>query len=301
MLCNFERPHMRAFHCSWFAFFVAFFVWFAVTPLIPEIQDSLGLTKEDIWTSNIANVGGTVFMRFLLGPLCDTIGPRVLFAFILVISAIPTACLGFVNSARGFSILRVFIGLAGGSFVMCQYWTSRMFTKEIVATANGLAGGWGNLGAGVTQLLVGTALFPMFTQIFKNTANPEENAWRTVSIIPAIGSILTAVLIYKVSDDTPKGNYSELKQNGSFGNPSAFKSFWKGMYNFNTWILFIQYGCCFGVELTMNSAAAAYFHDRYRLTTDEAAAIASIFGWMNLFARGLGGWFSDIMNMKCKQ
>ncbi|KAL3934542.1 MAG: hypothetical protein SGBAC_009769 [Bacillariaceae sp.] len=173
-----------------------------------------------------------------------------------------------------------------------------MFTKEIVATANGLAAGWGNLGAGITQLLVGTALLPLFQEIFKGTENPEENAWRTVCIVPAVCSLFAAVLVYKVSDDTPKGNFSELKKNGSMGEPSAVQSFRKGFYNVNTWLLFIQYGCCFGAELTMNSAAAAYFHDRYRLTTEEAAAIASIFGWMNLFARGLGGWLSDIMNMK---
>jgi len=291
---------MRAFHCSWFAFFIAFFVWFAITPLIPEIQDSLGLSNEEIWTSNIANVTGTIFMRFLLGPLCDTMGPRILFTMVLAVSAIPTACIGFVNSATGLTVIRLFIGLAGGTFVMCQYWTSKMFTKEIVATANGLVGGWGNLGAGITQLLVGTALFPLFKEIFKGTENPAENAWRTVCIVPAIFALMTAILIYKVSDDTPKGNYHELKKNGAMGEPSAVQSFRKGFYNVNTWLLFIQYGCCFGVELTMNSAAAKYFHDRYRLTTDESAAIASIFGWMNLFARGLGGWLSDIMNMKCK-
>lgn len=26
---------------------------------------------------------------------------------------------------------------------MCQYWSSRMFTKEVVGTANALCGGWG--------------------------------------------------------------------------------------------------------------------------------------------------------------
>ena len=119
-------------------------------------------------------------------------------------------------------------------------------------------------------------------------------------IVPALCALVTGIVIYKVSDDTPKGNYEELKKNGSMGEPSAIQSFRKGFYNVNTWLLFIQYGCCFGVELTMNSAAAAYFHDKYRLTADESTAIASIFGWMNLFARGLGGWLSDIMNMKCK-
>ena len=64
------------------------------------------------------------------------------------------------------------------------------------------------------------------------------------------------------------------------------------------WFLFVQYACCFGVELTMNNAAALYFVDQFDQTTESAAAIASIFGWMNLFARGLGGYCSDKANAK---
>ncbi len=49
----------------------------------------------------------------------------------------------------------------------------------------------------------------------------------------------------------------------------------------------------------MNNASASYFKSTFSLNTESAAAIASIFGWMNLFARGLGGYVSDIMNAKC--
>lgn len=79
---------------------------------------------------------------------------------------------------------------------------------------------------------------------------------------------------------------------------SASASFRKGAVNLNTWLLYIQYGCCFGVELTMNNAAATYFAENFGLTTSTAAAIASIFGFMNIFARGLGGYCSDKMNEK---
>jgi len=143
---------MRAFHCSWWGFFVAFFIWFAIAPLLSEIRTTLGLTKEEIWTSSIVGVAGTIFMRFLLGPLCDKFGARTLMAIILCMASIPTACTGAVNSATGLAVLRLFIGIAGGTFVMCQYWTTRMFTKEVAGAANALVGGWGNLGGGVTYV-----------------------------------------------------------------------------------------------------------------------------------------------------
>lgn len=296
LLCSFARPHMRAFHCSWWAFFVAFFIWFAIGPLLGEIRDDLDLTKQQIWTSSIAGVGGTIAMRLILGPLCDVYGARTLFCAVLCIASIPTACTGLVNSADGLVILRLFIGIAGGSFVMCQYWTSRFFTKEVVGTANALVGGWGNLGAGVTQLVMGSIMFPLFKLMFNGDS---ELAWRTVCILPAIVAFATGVIVYRISDDSPAGNYSELKQHGAFRTDLTALSSWRaGFWNKNSWLLFIQYACCFGVELTMNNAAALYFRDEFGQSTEAAAAIASIFGWLNLFARGLGGFVSDSCNYK---
>ena len=98
-LCNFSRPHMRAFHCSWWCFFVAFFIWFAIAPLLPEIKNTLGLTKQEIWTSNICSVLGTIFMRFINGPLCDKYGARILMGVLLMGASIPCACTGAVNTA----------------------------------------------------------------------------------------------------------------------------------------------------------------------------------------------------------
>merc|ERR1712232_103594 len=211
-------------------------------------------------------------------------------AIILCAASIPTACTGLVNTAWGLAILRLFIGAAGGTFVMCQYWSSRMFTKEVVGFANSIVGGWGNLGGGVTQIVMGSALFPLFKIFYAGDA---EKAWRTVCVVPAVVSFTWGFIMMKISDDAPKGNYAELKKAGEMPEVSAGASFRSGALNLNTWILFIQYACCFGVELTMNNAAALYFHGRFGASTEVAAAIASIFGWMNLFARGLGGFSSD--------
>jgi NNP family nitrate/nitrite transporter-like MFS transporter len=79
---------------------------------------------------------------------------------------------------------------------------------------------------------------------------------------------------------------------------SAANSFRSEALNVNTWLLFVQYACCFGVELTMNNAVALYFREEFGQTTESAAAIALIFGWMNLFAHGLGGFISDMLNAR---
>ena len=171
-----------------------------------------------------------------------------------------------------------------------------MFAKEVVGTANALVGGWGNLGGGITQLVMGSALFPLFKNVAFRELETEAasiRAWRSVCIIPAIIAAISGIVTYFISDDAPKGNYSELKRQGKMKEVSATRSFRSGSMDLNTWILFFQYACCFGVELTMNNAATLYFVDEFRLSTEKAAAIASIFGWMNVFARGLGGYCSD--------
>jgi MFS transporter, NNP family, nitrate/nitrite transporter len=295
-LCNLSRPHMRAFHFAWFGFFIAFFIWFSIAPLLSEVKKTLKLDKQQLWTSNIIGVAGTIFMRFLLDPMCDKYGPCILFAGILMFASIPTAMTGLVQNASQLYILRMFIGSAGATFVMCQYWCSRMFAKEVVGTANALAGGWGNLGGGVTQLVMGSLLFPLFKSVIYDDDDAEK-AWCTVCVIPAVVAFSTGVCLYCFSEESPKGNYGAMKS-GLMAEVSAAGSFRTGALNLNTWVLFIQYACCFGVELTMNNAAAIYFKEVFGQTTESAAAIASLFGWMNLFACGLGGFFSDKMNAR---
>ena len=141
---------------------------------------------------------------------------------------------------------------------------------------------------------MGSVLFPLF----KTGGMSAEKAWRTVCIVPACVGFIMGIITVKNSDDCPKGNYADLKKHGSMAEIYAAASFRTGAFNINTWLLFIQYGCSFGVELTMNNAAAMYFATKFDLTTEKAAAIASLFGWMNLFARGVGGYCSDKANAK---
>jgi MFS transporter, NNP family, nitrate/nitrite transporter len=289
LLLNFSRPHMRAFHCSWWSFFVAFFIWFNIAPLIPYIKESLDLSRKEIWTANMAGLGGTVISRLVLGALCDKYGARTLMSMVLCVSSIPTAMTGLIDSATGLVVLRGFIGLAGGSEAMCQFWMTEMFTQGISGTAIGISSGFGNMGGALTQLVIGGILTPLVTKMADGN---RETAWRTVSIIPAAVAFATGIFIYCVSDDTPKGKLTARRVKGS--HPAS--TFISGSSSLACWMLFIQYGCSLGVELTMYSAGIEFFEQRFGQSPDSAYAFSSIFGWMAFFGRGMGGYLSDEMH-----
>jgi NNP family nitrate/nitrite transporter-like MFS transporter len=64
------------------------------------------------------------------------------------------------------------------------------------------------------------------------------------------------------------------------------------------WTLFVVYGACLGIELTINNIAALYFHDYFDLGLATAGLVASLFGLMNIFARTLGGIVGDRCGLK---
>ena len=75
-------------------------------------------------------------------------------------------------------------------------------------------------------------------------------------------------------------------------------SFGMAARDYRVWALFVIYGACFGVELTINNIAALYYYDRFELNLATAGIIAGLFGLMNIFARTLGGVFGDKMGIR---
>ena len=153
---------------------------------------------------------------------------------------------------------------------------------------------------------MGSALFPLFKIFFKSEDDDDPNdgdnsselAWRTVFVVPAVVSLVVSFVIVFFCDDSPKGAYRERVRQQEIMVVSPIASLCAAGQNWNVWVLLIQYACCFGVEVTMTNATALYFRDEFGQTTVSAAAIASVFGFMNLFARGAGGFISDMFNAK---
>jgi NNP family nitrate/nitrite transporter-like MFS transporter len=290
-LFTLSTPQMRAFHLSWLAFFVCFFAWFAVAPLMPVIKGDLGLSKDQIANINIAAVGITILVRLIVGPLCDKYGPRLTYTALLALGALPVMGIGLANSYATFLCARLAIGAIGASFVITQYHTSVMFAPNVVGAANAASAGWGNSGGGVTQ-----SMMPLILAFLVSLGLGEHLGWRAAMILPGLMMWVVAVLYFKYSQDCPLGNYRELRERGvdvEGTKRAGWQVFVAATRNYRVWMLFLTYGCCFGVELFVHNVAATYYVERFHLSLQSAGMAAGSFGLLALFARALGGLLSD--------
>jgi len=299
IITNISLPHHRAFHVSWFAFFSSFFSMFAAAPLISYIRKptALDLTKSQIGSANIAAVSTNIVMRAVTGFICDIIGPRRGVAFLLFVTCPAIIGMVFVENADGFIACRAMIGIGLATFVCSQVWCSQMFNKATIGLANATSAGWGNLGGGVTNLLMPFIFTAFYDNLDGSNADREDKAWRYCYFVPLAMHILGG-LGALTARDLPDGNIKELETSGAKQKSKGSIILKTGLSNVNAWVFVITYGMCFGVELTMNSVAAVYFHDYHGLTPKLAGTLAALYGMMNLFARSLGGLLSDWANKR---
>jgi MFS transporter, NNP family, nitrate/nitrite transporter len=188
--------------------------------------------------------------------------------------------------------------------------------------ANATSGGWGNLGGGVTQLLM-----PLIFNGLKTIHEPFL-AWRWGMFVPAFMHIVAASGVLFFAQDLPDGNYAVLKKKMTMTPDSPWRVFLTAMLNYRcgaaymsswslrsapcihasvaygmvailqipcrTWCLTVGYGFCFGVELTMNNIIVTYLFDQFGLSLAISGVLGSLFGLMNLCARSFGGLGSDL-------
>ncbi|MFP6584898.1 MAG: MFS transporter, partial [Candidatus Hydrogenedentota bacterium] len=208
-LFSLATPQMRAFHMTWFAFFLCFFAWFGIAPLMAIIRDELGLTKAQIGNTIIASVLVTIIARLFIGWCCDRFGPRLTYTWLLVVCSFPVMGVGLAHNYETLLLFRLAIGAIGASFVITQYHTSVMFAPNVVGTANATTAGWGNMGSGATQLIM-----PLLFAGLLAVGVSAPGAWRVAMIAAGMVCLVTGLAYYRFTQDTPEGNFSELRAKG---------------------------------------------------------------------------------------
>jgi MFS transporter, NNP family, nitrate/nitrite transporter len=280
---------MKTFHITWLTFFVCFFGWFGLAPLMPTIKEDLHLDKGQIGNIIIASVSATIIARLLIGRLCDTWGPRKTYTVLLLIGAIPVMCVGLAKDYTSFLLFRLAISIIGASFVITQFHTSQMFAANIKGTANAVAGGWGNLGGGVTNMIM-----PLIFAAIVGFGFTKHDAWRYAMIVPGVMMLVMAFFYYRFTKDTPDGNYDEIGKSKTVKSKTDYSV----LKDWRIWALALAYAVCFGMEITFDNVAALHFVQEYKLNQSTAGFWAGMFGFMNIFARALGGIFADKIGRK---
>src|SRR5918995_4197381 len=193
-LLDFRSVPMRTFHITWITFFVCFFGWFGIAPLMPVVREDLGLTKQQIGNIIIASVAITIFARLFFGWLCDKIGPRISYTILLLIGSLPVMFIGFSTSYESFLLFRLAIGVIGASFVITQYHTSVMFAPNVVGTANATTAGWGNAGGGATQACMALILIALLSLGLEQSLG-----WRVALVVPGVMMLVMAVIYFSTT------------------------------------------------------------------------------------------------------
>ena len=292
-LFSLNTRQMRAFHMSWFAFFLAFFGWFGIAPLMPIIRDDLQLTTSQLGDTVIASVAISIIARPAAGWLCDRYGPRLTYTGLLCLGAIPLIGVGLSQNYETLLVMRLAIGVLGAGFIVTQHHSTVMFSSNVVGKANAAAGGLGGLGGGAAQFVM-----PVIISGLIVFGIEEFLAWRLAMIVPGVALLLMGIAYYVVTEDTPFGNFSQLRSEERLAKASSSDVGFRAIaLDHRVWVLFIAYAACAGAELTFINVVTLYFYDSFQLSLSNAGFVGGLFGLLSVFAIPLGGMVGDRVGM----
>lgn len=146
----------RILHLSWMAFFISFMVWFNHAPLLISIQESLGLTNQQIKTILILNVALTIPARIVVGMLVDKYGPKIMYSLLLGISSFICFFFALADTFEQLAVARFMLGFVGAGFVIGIRMISEWYPAKQVGLAEGIYGGWGNFGSAAAAMTLPT-------------------------------------------------------------------------------------------------------------------------------------------------
>ena len=288
---------MRAFHMTWLAFFLCFFAWFGIAPLMMVVRAEFGLTKDQVGWCIIGSVAITTVARLFVGWLCDRFGPRLTYTALLILGSLPVMGIGLSHDFATFLLFRVAIGVIGASFVITQYHTTQMFADRCVGTANATTAGWGNFGGGVTHLVM-PLVFAFFVSTLGFTAGA---GWRASMVVAGARLRGEGVAYYFLTQDTPRGNFRDLRAAGDAARTSARGTFARLVAIRESGRFSWRMDCALASSsrsttwrpctLSIISRNWTAWARCERMTI--AGLCASVFGGMSVFARTLGGYAAD--------
>ncbi len=186
----------RILHLTWIGFFVTFLVWFNHAPLLIAIQESFGLSDQQIKTLLILNVALTIPARIIIGMLVDVFGPRKTFSVLLFITALLCFAFSLSDSFTMLALTRFLLGFAGAGFVIGIRMISEWFPAKQMGLAEGIYKGMGNVGSAVAAVCLPTLALLI----------GGDDGWRYATASTGVIALIYSFIYYFTVTDTPVGS-----------------------------------------------------------------------------------------------
>jgi NNP family nitrate/nitrite transporter-like MFS transporter len=223
-LLRLKRPDIAALHKTWFAFFLTFFVWFNMAPLVSTIAEQTGLSIQQLKLLAICNVALTMPGRVIVGMLSDRFGPRKTFTGIMLVMAIPCFVFAFSSSYTQMLVSRLLLSMVGTGFVVGIHMTSLWFKPRDIGFAQGVEAGLGNWGSSIAAITLPIVAISIFGGIY---------GWRYA--IGLSGLVMMSYGIYywfSITDGPPGTDYHKPRQGFAIEVSS-----WSSMINAIIWTI----------------------------------------------------------------
>lgn len=200
------EPRIRILHYSWVAFFISFVMWFNHAPLMAAIRETFSLSKPEVAALLTLNVALAIPGRLIVGIVVDKIGPRLMFAALLLVTGVFSFFFAFAQSYAALAVARFLLGLSGAGFVVGIRLIGEWYPARETGLAQGLYAGLGNFGSAA-----GALVLPWVASLYGGA-----EGWRYAVAITGAISIIYAAVFYAGVRDMPKGStYFSPKKMGA--------------------------------------------------------------------------------------
>jgi NNP family nitrate/nitrite transporter-like MFS transporter len=135
-------------------FFWCFLMWFSTAAFSPSIAANYHLNIKALGLLASSAIWMAPIGRIIAGWAADRFGAPRTFALILAGCGLMSIASAFTTNYQLLFAERVFVGIAGVSFVVGIQHVAQWFGSHEIGTAEGLYAGSGNVGAGVGALLL---------------------------------------------------------------------------------------------------------------------------------------------------
>ena len=256
------------------AFTACFAVWTIFSIIGVQIQKDLGLTDTQLGVLLGAPIFTGSVVRLALGIWTDQFGGRVMFAWVMLASALSTFLLSGAQTYPQFIAAALGLGVAGGSFVVGITYVAHWFPPEQKGMAMGILG-MGNAGAAVTKFIAPYVMIAF--------------GWPVVAQAWAGALLLMAAIFWFGTRDEP----SLLARKAAGAAPEGFRAQLEPLRDMRVWRFSLYYFFVFGCFVALALWLPHYLTGAYGIGIRQAGVLAAVYSLSASLFRALGGWLSD--------